>query len=461
MTPGLEHYLERLTDDELDQAIVSYALQLPENASALPVASVRGASRKKLLAAAHEKAPGADPHTWPLPVLSLCPDLRPRDLDAYTHVAAQSLATGDELVAEAMRRQTRRDARHAIARVDAALREGGVDVPEARAALDHAVALLSSEAGPAPSCGRWLESWADDGDPLARRPAPQPCVLRISDGSAAGVPYLPQGKLAMLAGAGGANKSRLTLYWCVAVATGRRLFGELYCPTPGPVALVSGEDEQDEIHRRLEAVAAALELSREERRAVARNLWISTVDDEDDDDSIDVGTSVLVTSADRRTLMPSPYALKLRRELTAAAEERGGFRLVVVDPLVAFSPAEAEIDNSAAFRTMRAFRRFTRLPGSPSVLLVHHSTKGGRVEGGVNSVRGSGALTDNARWVAVMTARKNVKRIETVKSNTTAPHVLYVEQTQPRGDLVASTADAWDALEEKPTKKTASGEWGG
>lgn len=303
--------------------------------------------------------------------------------------------------------------------------------------------------------GGFMSSWSPDGDPLASRPAVVPYLLRLSTGHETSVPYMPRGKVCMVAGMGGVNKSRVSLYLCVCVATGRRVLGEIVCPTAGRVAYIPGEDEQRDIHARLHAIAAQLALTPDERRMLAANLWIGRGDE---DDALDTGLSLLDVSRDGRTFSHSVYASALHQQLTGDATD---WALVVFDPLVAFMPVDAEADNGVAYRTIRAFRRFTRLPGAPSVLLVHHASKSGRDEGGVNSVRGSGAFTDNARWVAVMTARKNVKRIETVKSNTTATHTLYVEQDQ-RGDLLPSSADAWDAFEpEKPKKrKSNSEEWG-
>ena len=66
---------------------------------------------------------------------------------------------------------------------------------------------------------------------------------------------IPERVVAMLSGDGGLGKSLLGLQLGVAVATGTDWIGSL--TEPGPVLLVSAEDEEDEVHRRLADIVAS------------------------------------------------------------------------------------------------------------------------------------------------------------------------------------------------------------
>jgi RecA-family ATPase len=76
--------------------------------------------------------------------------------------------------------------------------------------------------------------------------------------------------------------------------------------------------------------------------------------------------------------------------------------LVILDPLASFDVGEVETDNTAAGKFMAMLQELAEKTGAV-VLLVHHTTKGSRKPGAdadATNVRGSSALTDNARWVA-------------------------------------------------------------
>jgi RecA-family ATPase len=64
---------------------------------------------------------------------------------------------------------------------------------------------------------------------------------------------IPLRQVTLFSGAGGTGKSLLTLQLACATVLARDWLGSK--PEPGPVIYVGGEDEQDEIHRRLDAIA--------------------------------------------------------------------------------------------------------------------------------------------------------------------------------------------------------------
>ena len=86
---------------------------------------------------------------------------------------------------------------------------------------------------------------------------------------------------------------------------------------------------------------------------------------------------------------------QLRDELN----KKGPWKLIVIDPGARFFGAGVETDNGLASKFINCLDELTNIAGNPTVLLSHHVSKGSRAGvGGANAARGSGALTDNARF---------------------------------------------------------------
>jgi RecA-family ATPase len=194
----------------------------------------------------------------------------------------------------------------------------------------------------------------------------------------------------LLAAPGGVGKSSALAWLSLAIATGRPWFG-LSVPRPGKVALILGEETPVDVARKLFFGARALRLGPEETADAQKNiLSLGTA-----------GTNVTLLKTDRNgNLHPSAFAGQLFETLAA----EGPFRAILMDPLSRFSHAETEIDAAAATRTVEALEHLTTLPGTPAVLVAHHSRKLGRSETGMtgDDIRGSSALRDGVRWAAVL-----------------------------------------------------------
>lgn len=114
-----------------------------------------------------------------------------------------------------------------------------------------------------------VRTFPDSDAPEAR---PLPVLRTIAASSLAGRPVperpwfvrdlIPDRAVTMLSGDGGAGKSLLATQLGVASATATGWAGAL--PEPGPVAYLSAEDEEDEVHRRLADITAAAGLSLED-----------------------------------------------------------------------------------------------------------------------------------------------------------------------------------------------------
>jgi hypothetical protein len=117
------------------------------------------------------------------------------------------------------------------------------------------------------------------------------------------------------------------------------------------------------------------------------------------------------------------------------------WKLIILDPLSRFAGSGAETYSSAATRFVEALETLTKVPGNPTVLVAHHTTKAARQGSSANdttAARGSSGLTDGVRWVATMRAENDSVVMEFTKSNYSAlPKPLVLRRTEG-GALTAS-----------------------
>jgi RecA-family ATPase len=228
--------------------------------------------------------------------------------------------------------------------------------------------------------------------------------------------FLPLGKVGMLAAAGGAGKTMALAQLAAAVATGRSWLGHYTIPAEsrGPVLLALGEEDEEEVRRRLYDIREGLGLSAEEWGALKQNLMILPL----------AGVPVQLVSAQDRNGKPeeTPFFHELRRRIDGAGVD---WRLLVLDPLSRWAGPETETDNFAATRFVAAVESLSQVPGTPTVLLAHHTTKVARRgldAGEATAARGASALTDGVRWVAnlLYPEGSSLPHLSLVKSNYTA-----------------------------------------
>jgi RecA-family ATPase len=223
---------------------------------------------------------------------------------------------------------------------------------------------------------------------------------------------MPLGKLGLLVSPGGKGKTALALHLAGHVAAGVRWCG-LEVVSPGAGALVVGEEDRDECHRRIKDAWAQLPEDGR-RRAAARTLVLPLAG---------TGDNRLVTENPLdRNVTESERARELRKYLEAKAPKDGGWKLVVVDPFSRVAGTSAETDNASATRTMEVLELLTKLPGDPTVLVTHHTRKRGKDEGDpVELIRGSSAIKDAARWAAMLDSNGEGRAVlRIVKSNYTS-----------------------------------------
>lgn len=248
-------------------------------------------------------------------------------------------------------------------------------------------------------------------DWLTVRLPPRPALL-----TRAGKPWLVQGKVGLLLAPGGTGKTWALAQLAVAVATGGKWF-DTYEATKGRVLLALGEEDAEEIRRRLFDVCKALGLSEYERAEVGRNLTAWGL----------AGKSVALLG---KNAAGEPVPSEWFGRLKAALEAGGPWRAVLLDPWSRWGGPDVELDNHCATRGVELLEELTAAAGGATVLVAHHTRKGGKDEAtsgaDADASRGASALVDGARWVANLVRPKgdDGKRplvLRVSKHNHTAP----------------------------------------
>ena len=279
-------------------------------------------------------------------------------------------------------------------------------------------------------------------------PAPRDYLLTETS-TGAGV--LVRGKVGLLAARGGSGKTYALAQLAIAVATGTTWLGDRgWKAEQGRVLLVLGEEDEDEVVRRLHHAVRAAGLDGEAMAQVVRNVVALAL----------CGQPVaLTTTADENGSLPETlFAVALRSLVQQAAANGEPFTLVVLDPLSRFAGADVEKDNSAATRFVQTVETLTAPEcGSPSVLVAHHLRKSSKDDDqdSADPIRGASALKDAVRWAALLQPEKRVEgapellRLRVVKTNHAAyPAALVLSRPDDgHGVLRVATPEEVEQLE--------------
>jgi hypothetical protein len=195
--------------------------------------------------------------------------------------------------------------------------------------------------------------------------------------------FLPKKIVAALIAPGGTGKSLFAMHTAVALSSGCSLFGKFIPRQTEKVVFISGEDDKDELHRRLNA--ATKNLSDRAKDDIGKNLHFI-----DFADSFELLTAKLPHSEVEIT--STTYALCE----TIANKVSESIGLVIVDPIARFRGGE-ENDAADTTRFIQALQ-IIRDQLNCSVFALHHANKGARNSGaGQNNSRGSSAFIDGVR----------------------------------------------------------------
>lgn len=209
---------------------------------------------------------------------------------------------------------------------------------------------------------------------------------------------IPRGKVGMIIGAGGTGKTRLLLQLCFCLSAKIPFQGSLLPQdNEGKILYFFGEEDIEEIQRRLQEMYHTLRLTDDQLQKVLGNIDVVPLQGftanflkEDVSDSEQIESQI-------------------QEFLRDQAKSDVRYSLIVLDPISRFIPEEGEIDNIKATQFISMCERFASTDfGSPTILLSHHVNKDSI--GGVllfseeedknqGSSRGATGLVDGCRFV--------------------------------------------------------------
>lgn len=265
---------------------------------------------------------------------------------------------------------------------------GAVSASEAIAELTAATAKIGAPEAAPPPC--WAARVAAV-DPAWFTTAPPRRKWLLCDTRAGGRGVLPAGKVGLLISEGGAGKTMLLVLLALAYATGGEWLGTYSLPTTGRTLLVLGEEDAEEVHRRVYNSAQATRSRAPDPGAIVA-VPLSGL------------PAPMVEVDPQGNAADGAFLVWLRAYIASS----GPFELVLVDPLSRFAGADAEVDNAAATRFVQALESIATDTGA-TVLVAHHTNKSARGAGanvsGV-SARGSSAFVDGVRWAASLSVER-------------------------------------------------------
>lgn len=185
---------------------------------------------------------------------------------------------------------------------------------------------------------------------------------------------------------GGVGKTTVVLYEAIHIALGLPLYGREVVK-PGPVAILTAEDDRDLLIARLGRLAAALALTPDQLATVRSRVLIQYVGSQD----------FRLCRIDKDVVTLAPEVERLVDALEAVRPV-----MLVIDPTVSFGVGEQRV-NDAEQGLIRAARSLRDKLGC-CVRLVHHTGKGNAREETRDqySGRGGSAMADGARMVHIL-----------------------------------------------------------
>jgi RecA-family ATPase len=292
-------------------------------------------------------------------------------------------------------------------------------------------------------------------------------LLEIANtGKAGSHGVLPRGKCGMLSAGGGVGKTNALCQLALAVATGEFWLGAFKVPNPGNVYLALGEEDIEEVHRRMWNAAHAMQLSRELRDKAMDRIAVLPL--------CGMPIAILENAQFSQSMVETMFFEAFKKDINERF--RDGVSLVVMDPLSRFAGLDTEKDNAAATKFVECVESLVKLKGRPTVLVAHHTSKGARgaaerenaIDAAINGTdlfstdaRGASGLVDGFRWVASLAnIDKDTALFQVTKSNygLRGEPVLLRRDSENGGALVKMNETEKAALVARHTKPKASKE---
>lgn len=198
--------------------------------------------------------------------------------------------------------------------------------------------------------------------------------------------YLPTGIIAALSGTGGQGKSYLALILATAIAAGKDI-SPFTIKNPGPVLLVSVEDDSADLASRLYTIGQECQLSAMEQADLEKNLFIYPARGR-------VGP--LMEFDSRGNPRPAPGSEWLRERI---AEHKP--TLVILDTKSRLFGLEENSNDHASRWVSNLEGMLADHPGC-TILVINHTGKGSVGSADQHSARGASAFVDNVRAVLTL-----------------------------------------------------------
>lgn len=266
---------------------------------------------------------------------------------------------------------------------------------------------------------------------LFDKPNPKPMLIDSLDQNGYRQGFLPKSVVGMLAGPGGVGKTHLLAQLALTIVTGTPWLG-VYNTTEhcgpekrGSVFLGFGENHYEDIHRILHKASIKLREQESGRRlledALKRLMPFSFC-----------GQQAAFLDGGK----PSSYFCEFKYRMCEAAP-KGGWSLVILDPVSRLLGSDAESDNASATQFIALLEELSlELPGNPTILFAHHVTKAAinqKENQNQSAARGASALTDGCRWQVnfFKSDQPGEYSLKMVKTNFTAQaETIKVEKDQ-------------------------------
>lgn len=273
------------------------------------------------------------------------------------------------------------------------------------------------------------------------KPKPVDALLTLTRKDGKTVPWLPRGTVALLASPGGTGKSTLVMQLVLSVASGVRWLDQFDVPQAGRVCVWSGEDDEEDMHRRAHAVAYEVRMGAQRGLAALPEGWEDNV------------FRAAVNGEDGRfvNLDDNLAETAFFASVLAQVEELQP-ALVVLDPASRFMGTE-ENDNAQATRWITLAEKLKNTTSKPTVLVLVHTGKGKDLDS-QEAIRGASAMVDGARWAATLSRLTrdgeefDILQLRRVKNNRCPPDegaVLLERDEFGSVKFASAAAEAWFA----------------